>query len=95
MKRFGTIIAMVAVLGTLIIDVPIFYAAATNSQNALLPGFGIKGSGQSAPAQTSNYSVFEIDSDYLSNIGPAGYGAMSVDGVDQYLFVAAPQNNSI
>ncbi len=95
LKRFGTIIAIVAVLGTLIIDVPIFYAAATNSQNALLPGFGIKGSGQSVPAQTSNYSVFEIDSDYLSNIGPTGYGAMSVDGVDQYLFVAAPQNNSI
>jgi hypothetical protein len=96
-KRFGTIIAIVAVLGTLIIDVPIFYAAATNSQNALLPGFGIKGSGQSvqSPVQTSNYSVFEIDSDYLSNVGSAGYGAMSVDGVDQYLFVAAPQNNSI
>jgi len=97
LKKFGTIIAVVAVLGTLVIDVPIFYAAATNSQNALLPGFGVKNSGAPTQSQTqvSNYSVFEIDSDYLSNIGPAGYGAMSIDGVDQYLFVAAPQNDSI
>jgi len=96
LKRFGTAVVLLAIIITMIIDLPVFYAAATNSPNSLLPGSGAKqvGINTTEPA-SSNYSVFEIDSDYLSKAGSAGYGQMSVDTADQLTFVPAPQNNSI
>jgi DNA-binding beta-propeller fold protein YncE len=97
LKRFGMILALVVILGALVIDLPVFYSAATNSPNSFLPGFGSKPNSQNQtnPAQLSNDSVFEIDSDYLSNIGPSGYGSMAVDSPDQFLFIATKQNNSL
>lgn len=96
-RRFGTILIVLAILGTMAIDLPIFYSVATSSPDALLPslrsGHPLNSTAQQPPP--SNYSIFEIDSDYLSNVGSAGYGEMSVDTIDQLAFVPAPQNSSI
>ncbi len=90
-------IAIILILGALIVDIPIFYSAVTNTKTFVPLGNSLPNSqtNVSTTAQASNYSIFEIDSDYLSNIGSAGYGQMSVDSFDQLLFIAAPQNNSI
>lgn len=97
MKKFGTILVAAAILGSLVINIPIYYSAATNSKTFVPVGTPKSSSqtGLQTSAQASNYSIFEIDSDYLSNIGLSGYGQMSVDSYDQFLFVTAGSNNSI
>lgn len=98
LRKFGAILVIVAILSTLALDVPIYYSAATNAKTFVPVGNPQSSTNQTnvgTTAQASNYSIFEIDSDYLSNIGTAGYGQMSLDTVDQLLFIAAKQNNSI
>jgi len=97
LKKIGTIFAIVAILGTLVINIPVFYSAATNTKT-FVPVTSYQSSGSTSvvtTVQPSNYSIFEIDDDYLSSVGPAGYGQMAVDPIDQLLFVATRQNNSI
>ncbi len=94
-NRFGIALAFLVIAIVLIADAPIFVSSA-RSLNLFSPGSNGKQASTITTAQvTSNYSLFEIDSDYLSNVGPTGFGSLSVDNPDQLLFVAAKANNSI
>jgi len=88
-KRFRTIIAVFVVLAILVIDLPIFVSGLTNS-NYFFP-YGSGANNQTTTASTSppsNYSIFEVDSDYLTNVGKGGFGEMSIDSSDQLVFAA-------
>jgi hypothetical protein len=108
-RKFGFMVAVVAILAILVFDAPIFYQAyfrtpislpgapapSTISQNS---GTTATGSGSTAINTSSavqSYNVFEIDADYLSNVGPQGFGSLTVDNQDQFLYAATKQNNSI
>jgi hypothetical protein len=98
MKRLGTVLVAVAIVASVAINIPIYYSAATGAKTFVPVGTPKSSGSQTGVVtteQASNYSIFEIDSDYLSNIGPTGYGQMSVDSLDQFLFITAGSNNSI
>lgn len=92
-KRFGTMIAVVAIVAILLVDSPIFLTA---YRNATLVG-GSKTNTQTVVTSTgvSNYSIFEVDADYLDNVGPNGFGSLTIDSQDQFMYAAAKTNNSL
>jgi hypothetical protein len=95
-NRFGMVIALLVIAVILVADVPVFMSSA---RSLGLSSAGSSGNNQTGSSTTSvvfsNYSLFEIDDDYLSNVGPTGFGSLSVDNPDQLLYVASKANNSI
>ena len=89
----GIVVSISILVVIILVDVPVYASQFQNGSSPFLST--VVQTGSTSSASLSNYNVSQVDSDYLSDVGPTGFGTITVDTANQLLLLATKQNNSI